>query len=228
MFTADAGLVIDPVTGEIDTMASTAGTYTVTYTIEADEATCNVGGTHTVTLTVVGDLSVGIDQECRGSSTWLVATAANGTFGNDVTYIWRNEDGIAVGSDSAEFNVSEYFASNSTLELPLGFTLTVTAGSCTGEAAYTVETMMCQIPRGISPNGDGDNDTFDLTDLGVSEIVIFNRYGKQVFEQGNGYTNQWHGQDKKGNDLPDGTYFYSLTKSNGEQLTGWVYISREY
>ena len=228
VFTAEVGLVIDPVTGEIDTMASTAGTYTVTYTIEADEATCNVGGTHTATLTVVGDLSVGIDQECRGSSTWLVATAANGTFGNDVTYVWRNEDGIAVGSDSAEFNVSEYFASNSTLELPLGFTLTVTAGSCTGEAAYTVETMMCQIPRGISPNGDGDNDTFDLTDLGVSEIVIFNRYGKQVFEQSNGYTNQWHGQDKKGNDLPDGTYFYSLTKSNGEQLTGWVYISREY
>lgn len=226
-FTSDAGLALDATTGEIDIMASTAGSYDVTYTVAMDEETCNVGGTYTTTVTIAGDLSVAITQDCRGENVWLTAGAVNGTFDSNVSYVWRNESGVAVGN-SSEFNVAEYYAANGSLELPLVFTVTVTSGSCTGEASYTVETIMCQIPRGISPNGDGDNDTFDLTDLGVQEIVIFNRYGKKVFHQSNGYTNQWHGQDEKGNELPDGTYFYSINKSNGESITGWVYISREY
>lgn len=78
------------------------------------------------------------------------------------------------------------------------------------------------IPKGISPNGDGDNDTFDLTGQCVEMITIFNRYGLSVFEADN-YTDQWHGQSNGGM-LPVGTYFYTLTLSAGERMTGWIYL----
>ncbi|KGO78569.1 hypothetical protein Q763_17750, partial [Flavobacterium beibuense F44-8] len=82
------------------------------------------------------------------------------------------------------------------------------------------------IPKGISPNGDDKNDNFDLTGFNVRKISIFNRYGKEVFTQG-AYTNEWYGQDKKGNELPTGTYYYSIELGNGDSKTGWVYINRE-
>ena len=88
--------------------------------------------------------------------------------------------------------------------------------------------VLCIIPKGISPNGDGDNDTFDLTGLGVKELSIINRYGMEVFSFKGKYTNQFVGDAKNGNQLPDGTYFYVLkySKSTGGnfQKTGYLYL----
>ncbi len=93
---------------------------------------------------------------------------------------------------------------------------------------FTVENNPCRvIPRGISPNGDGLNDTFDLSGYGVQEITIFNRYGTKVFSKSGGYTNEWRGQTDDGKNLPDGTYFYALHTSDGSDKTGWVYINSE-
>lgn len=96
---------------------------------------------------------------------------------------------------------------------------------CSVIAAVTVDNTACFIPRGISPNGDGDNDSFDISNLDVKNIKIFNRYGMQVYEKEN-YKDEWHGQSGKG-DLPTGTYFYMITLSAGKQITGWVYLQRE-
>ena len=83
-----------------------------------------------------------------------------------------------------------------------------------------------QIPRGVSPNGDGDNDTFDLDGLNVKELVIFNRYGARVYSFEGNYTNQWHGQTDNGDLLPDATYFYSIVKEGGKAVSGWVYVNK--
>ncbi|ODS77650.1 MAG: hypothetical protein ABS44_22370 [Chryseobacterium sp. SCN 40-13] len=97
--------------------------------------------------------------------------------------------------------------------LPAQFSVKVTtAAGCSLEKSYTVEQIYCQIQRGISPNGDGLNDTFDLTGFNVEKLGIFNRYGTEVFKHGAGYTNQWFGQSNGGNELPDGTYFYVRIK----------------
>jgi len=64
--------------------------------------------------------------------------------------------------------------------------------------------------------------------MGVKEITIFNRYGANVFNYSGTYTNQWYGQSGQGDELPDGTYFYSIHTIDGASKTGWVYINREY
>ncbi|KOS07622.1 hypothetical protein AM493_17420 [Flavobacterium akiainvivens] len=82
----------------------------------------------------------------------------------------------------------------------------------------------CNVPKGISPNGDEWNETFDLSSMCVAKLTVFNRYGMQVYEAEN-YTNEWHGQSPDG-DLPVGTYYYYIVLTNGETLTGWVYLQK--
>jgi gliding motility-associated-like protein len=80
----------------------------------------------------------------------------------------------------------------------------------------------CDVPKGVSPNGDQWNETFNLTGMCVEHLKIFNRYGMQVYEAQN-YTNEWHGQSDAGN-LPAGTYYYYIALASGETKTGWVYL----
>ena len=44
---------------------------------------------------------------------------------------------------------------------------------------------VCQIPDGISPNGDGYNDSFILNGYNVNTLHIYNRYGKLVYSTNN-------------------------------------------
>lgn len=106
------------------------------------------------------------------------------------------------------------------------YTATVTNDEgCTAVASIMVDNTSCIIPRGISPNGDGLNDSFDLSNLDVIEIKIFNRYGLKVYEA-HDYLKEWYGQSDKGT-LPTATYYYVITLSAGKQVTGWVYLQRE-
>ena len=94
---------------------------------------------------------------------------------------------------------------------------------CVDESSFTIDFAECPIPKGISPNGDGVNDAFDLSEHGVSKIQIFNRNGIEVYSHGR-YNKEWMGQDKSGNKLPSGTYYYVIV-SNGKMRTGWVQIN---
>ena len=103
---------------------------------------------------------------------------------------------------------------------------------CTAIAPLHLLKEDCTIPRGISPNGDGLNDYFDLSSLDVQSLEIFNRYGQSVYKI-EGYTNEWSGQTNKGKELPTGTYYYVLTLKqdqtldNKQVVSGWVYINRQ-
>ncbi|MBS7321342.1 MAG: gliding motility-associated C-terminal domain-containing protein, partial [Myroides sp.] len=103
---------------------------------------------------------------------------------------------------------------------------TVTVEGCIAISSYDVTVIGCIIPKGISPNGDGDNDYLDLTYFMVQEIKIYNRYGKEVFSQGAGYKREWAGQDNNGNPLPTGTYYYNIITPL-EHFTGYIYVVRE-
>jgi gliding motility-associated-like protein len=89
------------------------------------------------------------------------------------------------------------------------------------------------IPEGISPNGDGINDTFEvigLEDYPENRILIFNRWGHKVFDM-EGYDNSWGGRSEAaltlgGGLLPEGTYFF-LLELGGElkPVKGYIYIN---
>ena len=89
-------------------------------------------------------------------------------------------------------------------------------------------------PNTITPNGDGVNDEF-IFDLLTSSpgkypdnnMIIFNRWGDIVF-QAAPYTNNWSGQNDRGQDLPEGTYYYvlELDVANGIILNGSITILR--
>ncbi|WP_353119916.1 choice-of-anchor J domain-containing protein [Myroides odoratus] len=95
---------------------------------------------------------------------------------------------------------------------------------CYDESSFTIDFEDCPLPKGFSPNGDGINDSFDLTEYGVAKIQVFNRNGVEVYSHGLGYKNEWMGQDKSGNKLPTGTYYYVIV-SHGKLKTGWVQLN---
>ncbi|WP_316745705.1 gliding motility-associated C-terminal domain-containing protein [Pedobacter gandavensis] len=93
--------------------------------------------------------------------------------------------------------------------------------------ATIVENADFIIPNIITPNGDGSNDTFKVKGLENypgTQVMIFNRWGNEVFRSDN-YTNNWDGSQ-----LNEGTYYYLiLRREKSGQTTpfkGWLFIKR--
>ncbi|MDD2564964.1 MAG: gliding motility-associated C-terminal domain-containing protein, partial [Salinivirgaceae bacterium] len=86
-------------------------------------------------------------------------------------------------------------------------------------------------PNAFSPNGDGSNDTWKLegfTQFASVNVIIFNRWGQKVFESTDPQ-GQWDGTNKKGKDLPVGTYYYVIeykTDTGSKKTSGPVTIIR--
>lgn len=136
---------------------------------------------------------------------------------------------LAVGNvyyTGANQTGSQLFAGQA---VELSQTIYVSAGTpsgCYDETSFDVVINNCGIQKGISPNNDGLNDFFDLTNFDVRKLSIFNRYGIKVYDKGN-YSNEWFGQSNSGDELPDATYYYVIEFNNIEAKTGWIYINRE-
>ncbi|HLS30303.1 MAG TPA: gliding motility-associated C-terminal domain-containing protein [Flavobacteriaceae bacterium] len=85
------------------------------------------------------------------------------------------------------------------------------------------------IPEGFSPNEDGFNDTFEISNLDNFpnySLKIYSRYGRLVYE-GKPNDAPWDGTSKNGDDLPTGVYYYVLDlKQNNPTEKGWVYLNR--
>jgi len=106
-------------------------------------------------------------------------------------------------------------------------TITVNNTSCSEVIETTViQLESCIFPEGISPNNDDKNDNFDLRSFDVTKLEIFNRNGTLVYSKNN-YTNEWVGQTNDGEELPVGTYFYTIIYEGGtKSKSAWVYINR--
>lgn len=230
IFSAETGLTIDAATGEVNIATSSVGNYNITYVVLEDASNCISGSESTFNFTVLGAIETVINGECNDAGYILTASPVNGSYNTDeVIYTWTDANGSIVGQNSEVFNVTEYAEENSDIALPAQFTVMVEFGGCSTTASFAAEQLDCRdIPRGISPDGNGKNDDFDLAGHGVTELFIFNRHGREVYNFNGTYTNQWFGQSNSGDELPDGTYFYSLRKNDGSKLTGWVFINRAH
>ena len=86
------------------------------------------------------------------------------------------------------------------------------------------------VAEGLSPNGDGNNDTWyiqGIENFPNAQIQVYNRNGEIVFAALSGYDNNWAGDwNNSGNILPSGPYFYTIDLENNGKIDvqGWIYI----
>jgi len=127
----------------------------------------------------------------------LEAIASGGTA--PYTYVWSNgstENPLNVALNPGNYSVS-----------------VMDNNACTKDTAFVIATMSAEcVPNVFTPNGDNVNDTWSLENTFLyqdSEIRVYGRFGKLMF-QSVGYDTPWNGKNEKGNDVPDGVYFYSI------------------
>ncbi|HEX6168502.1 MAG TPA: YCF48-related protein [Chitinophagaceae bacterium] len=96
------------------------------------------------------------------------------------------------------------------------YTMTVrNTDNCTStdDVKITVLPYCVKVMNAFSPNGDGANDRWIVTNgAGCTNRIkaaVFNRYGHQVYINEN-YQNNWDGTFN-GKPVPDGTYYYAIT-----------------
>lgn len=109
-----------------------------------------------------------------------------------------------------------------------------------GERFSNGELCALDFQDGVSPDGNNQNDTFDLFiedqfNIPIAfpdfDLKIYNRYGALVYE-GNRDTEEFRGESnvslRLGDDLPSGTYFYIFTPNfeNNFPIQGSFYLSR--
>ncbi len=142
------------------------------------------------------------DTVCIGNPL-IVSGSASGGEGSGYTYAWSVGPNLVTTTNPAEFYP------------PQTDVYTFTAFDVCGNSAsidFNVVAEACAIfiPNVITPNGDGDNETFFVVNIDKFEntVTIYNRWGSKVFETSN-YQNDWDGEG-----LSDGTYFYSVTILN--------------
>lgn len=109
---------------------------------------------------------------------------------------------------------------------------------CFATASFLLEIEKCApyIPQGFSPNGDGINEVFEISNLlniyENFELEIYSRNGNLIYS---GINNDgfWNGIATKGllftgNLVPAGTYYYVLILNDPKYpkpFIGWVYVN---
>lgn len=203
--------------GGVQLDGSTITTSQTVY-VYAVSGTCSDENSFDVTINPSPSFT--IDSGCRGAQYVLEVIPATGSFDPATAqYAWSaTGEGSIDGPNDTRSVVASGQGS---------YTVTVTTGGdCSHSETVSVDNTGCTIQKGISPNGDGWNDFFDLEGQNVTRLEIFNRYGTVVYKKSN-YSTQWHGQSDGGDELPDGTYYYVIERAQGETKTGWIYINRE-
>jgi len=200
---------------------------TTTYTLEVSFEDCH-GNTYSeldeVTVTILPAVQFNLpDTEmiCTDETKILDGTVQNADDYTSVTYSWTDANGNVLGTDPK-------------LTITQGGEYTVTAtvnGICSVSTTDVVTPYpyKCEIPQGISPNGDGLNDNWVLDYLadkpGIDIVEIFDRRGVKVYEKKN-YTHEFEGKNMNGDDLPAASYFFVIKLKDGLKQTGWLYLAR--
>jgi gliding motility-associated-like protein len=156
-------------------------------------------------------------------------------------YTWQysNYDASGNPQDSAFVLVDDALDSLATFIGPSGnFQAGLTQGDmdiyvidqCGAEGTFNVSVIACdtEIPNVFSPNGDSMNDFFRIPGIEGfpnSKLEIYNRWGNVIY-QSNDYGGGWDGRINN-EPVADGTYYYILRRSDGENFHGGLTITRQ-
>ncbi len=205
-------------------------TVTTTYTVTGT-ADCATGPGHdsiTVSVLTGGPLIIdaGPDKEVCGAAPYsLSATSFGGSGGN--RYFWTIVSGTITDSIHNPHSVSAAFVIPTAENInTYQITVTDTCGNTASDMVVVNALLECKliIPNVFTPNGDGDNDYFLISGVGIKtySVVIYNRWGRKVFES-NDIKQSWDGKN-----VNDGTYFYLIKAEsiNGKQFDEKGYLQR--
>jgi gliding motility-associated-like protein len=193
-----------------------------TYSVKISEPTtqCTLSETFNVpspdSIRIGAEVNADICDKANGS---IKLISSGGT--PPYLYLWGNK---SVNSEISGLGSGKY-------------SCTVTdANGCISYFSMVLEDSTCPeiiIHDGISPNGDGINDTWVIEGLQHypnNTVKVFDKWGDQIFEESN-YKNDWYGKGKNGL-VPDGTYYYLLKLNTDspphgkESYTGALLIKR--
>lgn len=199
---------------------------TTVYMLTVGNDVCSDSDTVTVKVNPLPIANAGSGQTtCAGSSIVLGSTAVAGD-----TYVWSPSTGLSSTTSAQP-------TANPTATTVYTLVVTDTATHCSNTAEVQVSETGggnggngTQVCNAISPNGDGVNDWWYVPVLDcypTNSVSIVNRWGSEVWTANN-YNNttvRWDGKSMNGTELPDGTYYYTITYGDTEQR-GWILIKR--
>jgi len=132
--------------------------------------------------------------------------------GNDLQFTWSPQIGIDPTSSPSVVVVHGITDREYTLRAE-------SAEGCVAEDKVKLIVLLApEIPNAFSPNGDGINDTWQISALNSypnAKVEVFNRFGQSVYRS-SGYNRPWDGR-VNGKLLPPGTYYYLITPGNGRK-----------
>jgi gliding motility-associated-like protein len=93
--------------------------------------------------------------------------------------------------------------------------------------ACTVDDIFKDMPTAFTPNGDGQNDVWNIPQLATfpqAVVEIYDRWGNLIFRSEPGYSNPWDGVSDDGRVMPMDSYYFVIdTKEKGSKpLVGTV------
>jgi gliding motility-associated-like protein len=192
-----------------------AGTYTL---IVANNNGCTNSANQNIVIKAAPQAFAGPDQDLK----FTFETQMNAELSSSETGEWSLVSGSGRISDI-------HSPTTRITELSIGgnsFLWKVMNGTCEDTAKVKITVFDLFVPSVITPNGDGKNDNFKVSEFtGKAFLIIFNRWGNEEYRSEN-YLNDWNGRNNKGKELPEDTYFYILKFENGKIIKGSVLIKR--
>ena len=128
---------------------------------------------------------------------------------------------------SVTYNASDEFCERRD---QFSYVVCTPTGCDTATVCIWIECVDIVIFTAMSPNGDGVNDVFyisNIEDFPENELTIYNRWGNKVYTT-EGYSNTWEGTWRGDRQVPDGTYFYilELKGEDNRVFKGYLEIHR--
>jgi len=208
-------------TGSIDSpgiSSSTTGPSNL-YTVENENIVLTQGFQQPLSTTTLGVEIITVLPDCNnynGGAIDLLISGCSGiyaiTWGDGSSEPSLND--LIPGTYEVTISTANGCSFNESIELPLD-------ENCSGA-----------LPNVITVNSDDTNDFWIIPQAfsetnSTNTVSIFNRWGQEVWTAVN-YDNTsvfWTGENKSGELLPTGTYFYKIELPN-ETLTGFIELLR--
>ncbi len=220
-YNGGSGLFATPNAATSVVNINSASTYDLVYTITS--GACST--TDIVSIVVnaaITNVSAGVNRTVAGNMVELTGSPLNA----GQTGMWSSvNEGISFALPTSSTTTASGLAAGANT-----LTWTVSAAGCESVSASVVITSDFSASTAFTPNGDGENDTFEIPALAATPnatIEIFNRWGNLVFEStGAKYGKGWDGTFE-GSELPVASYYYVIDLKDGSsQKKGYVSIIR--